>query len=88
MVLARQTIEVFVGPDATKTYEKIQVASVLVQVDRWAARIRAPMPQTRPPDCGEPKQWRLTLVRDSPQDLRVRVEAARTLLPVIHARPG
>lgn len=87
-LLAQQSIKIFVNPDAAKAYGKIQVAAVLVQVIRWAARIRAPLPQTTPPYCNDPKRWRLTPMRDPGQNLWVRVEAARTLLPFIHAWPG
>ena len=37
------------------------------------------------PYCDDPKQWLLALMRDPRQDLRRRVEAARALLPYVHA---
>ena len=40
------------------------------------------------PYCDDPKQWLLALMRDTRQDLRRRVEAARALLPYLHARAG
>ena len=40
------------------------------------------------PSADDPKQWLLALMRDPRQDLRRRVEAARALLPYLHARPG
>ena len=40
------------------------------------------------PFCADPVQWLLALMSDSRQDLRHRVEAARALLPYLHARPG
>jgi len=38
------------------------------------------------PYADEPKQWLLALMREPRQDLRCRVEAARALLPYLHAR--
>ena len=40
------------------------------------------------PFCADPLQWLLALMRDPRQDLRRRVEAARALMPYLHARPG
>lgn len=40
------------------------------------------------PYCDDPKQWLLALMRDRTQDLKHRVEAARALMPYLHARPG
>ena len=40
------------------------------------------------PHADDPKQWLLALMRDPRQDLRHRVEAARALMPYLHARPG
>ena len=40
------------------------------------------------PYAHDPMQWLLALMRDPRQDLRQRVEAARALLPYLHARPG
>ena len=40
------------------------------------------------PRAYDPKQWLLELMRDPRQDLRCRVEAARALLPYVHARPN
>ena len=40
------------------------------------------------PHADDSKQWLLALMRDPRQDLRHRVEAARALLPYLHARPG
>ena len=40
------------------------------------------------PRADDPKQWLLALMRDPRQDLRRRVDAARALMPYLHARPG
>jgi len=40
------------------------------------------------PRADDPKQWLLALMRDPRQDLRHRVEAARALMPYLHARQG
>lgn len=40
------------------------------------------------PRADDPKQWLLALMHDPRQDLRHRVEAARALMPYLHARPG
>ena len=40
------------------------------------------------PRVDDPKQWLLALMRDPRQDLRRMVEAARALLPYLHARLG
>lgn len=39
------------------------------------------------PYCNDPKQWLMTLMNDPRQDLRLRVEAARRLLPYLHTKP-
>ena len=40
------------------------------------------------PRTDDPLQWLLALMSDPRQDLKRRVEAARALLPYLHARPG
>ena len=40
------------------------------------------------PYCSDPGSWLLALVNDPRQDLRLRVDAARALLPYLHVRPG
>ena len=39
------------------------------------------------PFCADPMGWLLNLMRDNRQDLRLRVDAARALMPYCHARP-
>ena len=40
------------------------------------------------PFCADPLQWLLALMGDARQDLRLRVKAARLVLPYLHAKPG
>ena len=52
-------------------------------------RTIAAMDAVRPlPHADDSKQLLLALMRDPRQDLRCRVEAARALMPYLHARPG
>lgn len=38
------------------------------------------------PYCTDPLAWLLSLMGDARQDLRLRIEAARALMPYCHAR--
>jgi phage terminase small subunit len=40
------------------------------------------------PVCDDPLQWLQTLMADSRQDARLRVDAAKALLPFMHAKAG
>lgn len=39
------------------------------------------------PFCADPLAWLLALMGDARQDLRLRIEAARALMPYAHAKP-
>lgn len=39
------------------------------------------------PVCDDPLQWLQTLMADPRQDVRMRVDAAKALLPFLHRRP-
>jgi hypothetical protein len=38
------------------------------------------------PDCADPLTWLLTLMRDTRQDIRPRVEAAVAAMPYVHSK--
>ncbi len=38
------------------------------------------------PWCSDPAQWLLALMSDPRQDVRLRIEAAKALLPFMHLR--
>jgi phage terminase small subunit len=40
------------------------------------------------PRCDDPLQWLLALMPDTRQDLRLRVDAARALMPYCHGKSG
>ena len=40
------------------------------------------------PYASDPMRWLVTLMSDPRQDLKLRLEAARAVLPYLHPRPG
>ena len=38
------------------------------------------------PFCADPLVWLLALMRDDRQDLRLRIDAARALMPFVHVK--
>ncbi|MBK6999439.1 MAG: hypothetical protein IPH35_05550 [Rhodoferax sp.] len=38
------------------------------------------------PYCADPLEWLMALMGDDRQDLRLRIDAARALMPYVHAK--